>query len=363
MQPAPTRDAVEAPLWALLDRVEDVWPIEVARARDELEVTLAGLRSSAVGPLAFGASCLTATRWPVEVAFSSDAAELRTTVDPLTPEADRTAAISVAERLAVGRGATGLPARTAALLHDHQRGMPLRFGAWLGSRHTASASADKPASAHKLYVEVDPERVWSVLDELAPDAGRVLGGAGPVRLVGLALDGSDGIEVYVRPPRTNDDLVRAVLGRAGLAEAADGMCRALAGTGRALGARGAGRDPGGRGLDGRNHGLGVACAGGAVVAVAGFTFAHQRFRRDHRVREQVLAAARAEGWTSGEAYAAASAPLRHPLRLRRPVHTLLSDVAVRGRATLIHHVGLAPPPGDDSGSGPAPDTMRTRREP
>jgi hypothetical protein len=305
----------------LLDRVAEQRPGHADRARRELAETLAGTRGSAVGDLAWRASCLTPTRFPVEVAVSSARDELRTVVDVLAPEADRGLALGTAIGLAGRFGSSPPAARTEAVLHDHQRGAQLRFGAWLGSRHTAGASS------HKLYVELDGgDRSWRLLDALVPGARRILAGVGRLRFLGLVLDGSGAVEVYVRPPLTDEATVRACLGRAGLGASVEALLGALGDT-----------------LAARNHALSVSFAHGRAVAAAVFTFAHHRYRRDHRVRERMLSLARSEGWPSASLYEAVSRPLAEPRPLARPVHTALSEVVLADTPGVLHHVGLAPP--------------------
>jgi hypothetical protein len=316
----------ECRILELLDRVAEVRPAHAERARTELDVSLAGMRGSAAGALAWESSCLTPSRYPVEFAVTSVTDEVRTVVDVIAPEDDRRTALERADRIARLFGSAGLPAETAVLLQRHQDTLALRYGAWLGSRHTASAST------HKLYVEVDrdPERSRSLMDALAPEARRVLAGAGPVRFVGIGLDGAHAVELYARPPYADGDLLRVLAARAGMPELAEPLARA------AVGPHEAG--------SGRNIALSVASADGRVTAVAAFAFAHQRLRRDHRVRESVLDRARREGWASADVYAAASLPLADPAPSRRPFHTALSAVALTGSREIVHHVGMAPPP-------------------
>lgn len=335
---APT---AERALAELLERVELRHPRIAQRARDELHDTLAATRASAIGASAWRASCLTPSRYPVEVAFTSAREELRTVVDVVAPEADRRAALDTVVGTAERFGAVRPRERaTAALRAHHLAGAP-RFGAWLSSRHTETATR------HKLYAELapDPADAWRMLDLLAPRARGVLGGIGAVRFVGLPLDGSGVVEVYVRPRWLDAELLATVLARAGVADAASELVRAMAAD-----------DP--AGPTGPNHAVSATFAGDDVVAVAGFTFAHHRYRRDHRVRAAVLERAAREHWPSRDLYAAASLPLSVPRALRRPVHTALSDVALAAGG-IEHHVGLAPPVADATST---PTTTPTKEK-
>jgi hypothetical protein len=321
----------EQPLIDLLERVGEAHPAQVERARRELAASLEPTRQSSVGALAWRASCLTPSRFPVEIAFTSARAELRTVVEVIAPEDNRTTAFDVALGLAGEFGSAGPDPGARRALQRHLQTFTPRFGAWLGSRHQAGSSR------HKVYVEVDGDQgaAWRLVDVLAHDARRVIGGLGAVRFVGLPLDRSDVVEIYLRPPELDADALHACLGRAGIGDLAGPMVAAMAG---------ATPDRPSRSLDGRNHGVSVSCVDGRTVAVAGFTFAHQRYRRDHHVREWMLSIARCEGWASCDMYEAASRPLGLPRPQGRPWHTALSEVAAVGSASIEHHVGLAPPP-------------------
>src|SRR5687768_6043816 len=102
----------ERPLAALLNRAATVHPAQAERARRELDVTLEATRTSQIGELAWRASCLTPSRYPVEVAVTSASAELRTVVDVVAPEGDRRAALTTALELAGAFGSPGLPPET-----------------------------------------------------------------------------------------------------------------------------------------------------------------------------------------------------------------------------------------------------------
>jgi len=343
MPTAVAESTAERALTELLERVAVRHPQISARARAELDDTLSATRGSAIGESAWHASCLTPSRYPVEVAFTSARAELRTVVDVVAPEDDRRGAFDAVVDTAERFGAIRPRGRTTAALRAHHAAGALRFGAWLGSRHTEAGTR------HKLYAELAPDQpdAWRMLDLLAPRAREVVGGTGAVRFVGLPLDGGDVVEVYMRPPWLDADLLAAVLSRAGIPDATPSLVAAMT----------AG-DP--QGLAGPNHCLSATFAGDDVVAVAGFTFAHHRYRRDHRVRAAVLQRAAREGWPSHGLYAAASAPLAVPRPLRRPVHTALSDVALAAGG-IEHHVGLAPP-ATPGGASRIPTTTPTKEK-
>jgi hypothetical protein len=344
MGTATQTDAGEQALAALLARVADGHPDLAHGAAAELERTLQATRRSAVGPLAWQASCLTATGAPLEVAVTSARTELRTTVDVLAPEDDRRGALDECLRLAAAFGSDGADAGALALLRRHQRTGVLRWGAWLGSRHRADGT-----TRHKLYVELvsDPVAARAVVDSLAPSAGRVLPPAPRLRFVGLPLDGGAGVEVYARPGPFDAADAAAVVGRAGFPLGAATKLLTAAGLSWPGGDRPT-----------RNAAMSVAADGDDISAVALFTFTHARFGRDSRARRRLLAAADAGSWPSAELYAAISRPLAAATGAGRPCHTVVSDV-VTAAGDVERHIALAPPP---TGLPPASDPVPARHE-
>ena len=276
--------------------------------------------------------------------MTSVSPELRTTVEVVAPEADKAAALGRAVELAEQFGSVGLSGSRRVALERHQRSLPLRFGAWLSSRH------DGESTRHKLYAEVSSDAAdsWALIDRLAPlVARRALGGVGPVRFLGMPLDGGGGLEIYVRPPDLDPYLLAAVLGRAGFGRCSDRLIAAASG--------------GQRTFSGPNHGVSISIGDdGDVVAVAAFTFAHHRWGRDHRVRQRVLALAATEAWPSADLYARLSAPLATAAPLTRPYHVALSEVMSTARETVEHHVSLAPMPSNPiTRPQPGPPSQRT----
>ncbi|MBI1180085.1 MAG: hypothetical protein GC201_05965 [Alphaproteobacteria bacterium] len=137
-----------APQAALLDdaftRLRPVAPQAVRRAGRALGATLGATRRSRWPEVAWRASSLTNTGYPVEMSWSSRDASVRWTAEaagPDTPEADRlTSALGVLQGLGVN---TDVPDWLVP-----QADRPLRFGAWIGGRH------DGERDRYKLYVDM-----------------------------------------------------------------------------------------------------------------------------------------------------------------------------------------------------------------
>ncbi len=320
-----------------LDRAADVAPAAVDAARRELDDSLAATRRSALGELAWSASALTPSRFPVEIAVTSASPELRTTVEVVAPEDDKAAAFGRAIELAEQFGSVGLVASHRLAMERHQRALVLRFGAWLSSRH------DGPSTRHKLYAEVAADRSRRL------GAGRSAGArqrdacsAASARCAssGCPSTAARASRSTSARRRSIPILLAAVLGRAGLGHGAERLNAAMSGA----------AEHASRGFDGPNHGVSVSIGDdGNVVAVAAFTFAHHRWGRDHSVRRRILELATAEVWPSADLYARLSAPLAVATPLIRPYHVALSEVMSTARETVEHHVSLAPMP-------PAPDS-------
>ena len=150
----PSRAAGTDPSWQLrhgalgraLDRVELVAPAAGDRARAALEVVLRPVLSSRWPEVALSFSSLTNTGLPVELAWASRDAAVRWTAEvapPETPDADRLrVAAKLARRLAPAPGQAPGTGSAPCWERAQQRGT-LRFGAWLGMRHTATGDAGK----------------------------------------------------------------------------------------------------------------------------------------------------------------------------------------------------------------------------
>ena len=126
-----------------LARLRPLMPQAVRRANEALDIALAGVRGSRWPEVAWCASGLTNTGYPVEWSWSSRDPSLRWTADtsaPETPERERL------ERALATLHALGGAAELPDWLWPRP-GRELRFGAWLGGRH------DERRDRYKLYVD------------------------------------------------------------------------------------------------------------------------------------------------------------------------------------------------------------------
>lgn len=134
-----------APLDAALTCMGRDRPQAVRSARKALSAALASTERSCWPEIAWRASSLTNTGFPVELSWSSRDTSVRWTAEatgPETPEAERlNAAISVMRDL-------GSDINTVPDWLTPQPGQRLRFGAWVGGRHDANEDR------YKLYVDL-----------------------------------------------------------------------------------------------------------------------------------------------------------------------------------------------------------------
>lgn len=172
------------PLSGVLSRLRRIAPRAASRAEQALSAALAATRASSWPEVAWSASNLTNTGFPVEWSWSSRDASLRWTAEtaaPETPEHERLAcALRVLRELGVD---ADVPPWLLA-----PRGADLRFGAWLGGRH------DHDGDHYKLYVEVTDAEI----------PRRLAGEAVPARTVWrmAGLDAGAGVlELYGKLPR------------------------------------------------------------------------------------------------------------------------------------------------------------------
>jgi hypothetical protein len=133
-----------APLDAAFTRLRPVAPQAVRRAGRALGAALAGMRRSRWPEVAWKASSLTNTGYPVEMSWSSRDASVRWTSEASGPDTPETERLGSAVEVLHGLGVD-------AIVPDwlmSQPGQPLRFGAWVGGRH------DGDRDCYKLYVDM-----------------------------------------------------------------------------------------------------------------------------------------------------------------------------------------------------------------
>lgn len=131
------------PLDRLLSRLRPVMPGAVERADRALGTVLAGICQSSWPEIAWRASSLTNTGYPVEFSWSSRDASVRWVAEVAGPEVSGCGKIALA--LQILHGFEGHSSCFSHLLP--QPSQPLRFGAWIGGRH------DGRHDRYKLYLD------------------------------------------------------------------------------------------------------------------------------------------------------------------------------------------------------------------
>jgi hypothetical protein len=247
----------------LLDRALAVWPEDVAgRAADALRALLAGRTSWDGSPLTGGG-------FPVEINIASADDRLRCTVEP------GPAGLDPRSRLDLAAAWVGVPAGTLATARRLQDGQ-LRYGAWIGCRHSAAGSR------YKLYAEVGDRAGTAHPSGLpAPRA--------PARLRIVAGTPATGErEAYYRVPDLYPIEVPALLAAAGVEDRAAELLDLLAGAyGHSLTGR----------LPGDSVGVSYAVsATGAPLGVTLYFFARVFWGSDARIRRRLTRLAPALGW-------------------------------------------------------------------
>jgi hypothetical protein len=252
-----------------------------ATTRESLERILAGVSRSRWPEVAWSFSRLTACGFPLELSFAPDDA-IRYTAEVAGAELDDHERLHVA--LELGRALGGHEPAAAPLqtIEALQRGGALRFGSWLGARHSPTRRA------YKLYAEIprnlDPP-ARAALERLFPWG---LDGMLEPRGAGLELDTS-AYEVYFRCAGSIESWqVERLLWRLDLAETLPALRDLI---------EGACERPFERAARGRNLGVSVAFTpDGAVAAFSLFGYARRLLGVDAVARRRVLAAAAAHGW-------------------------------------------------------------------
>jgi hypothetical protein len=311
-----------------LDRALDVLsradPAAAAGLAAVLEQALASVRASPLGERAWHASPLTGDGFPVELAFSSADAVLRSTVAPW-PDAAPARRLALAGDLVSRLGARRPDPAVMRGLALLQRGPGLLYGAWIGGRHGSASRADRP----KVYAEVAADRAAPVpVDGPSP--------ALMDRSVDLRMYGYDPAvdrhELYYRVRSMMPHHLRTVMDQAGLGSRAQELLDLLR---QARGASIAERIPGG------SVGFSFGMRPGGPVVVTLYLFARSLWGGDRRIRRGLLVLARDRGWALG-AYEDLSAPL-DARDVRQTYHGLIGFTTAPDRPIEVG-IGLRPPP-------------------
>ena len=133
-----------APLDRAFARLRPLAPDAVRRALRALGAALDGLRRSCWPEIAWRASGLTNTGYPVELSWSSRDAALRWTAEVAGPEMPEAARLNAAVGVLAGMGVE-ITLPDWLVPHPRRR---LRFGAWIGGRHDAARDR------YKLYIDM-----------------------------------------------------------------------------------------------------------------------------------------------------------------------------------------------------------------
>jgi hypothetical protein len=305
LQIAPEVD--EAPIGEAFAALADHDADTAMALRDDLDLVLEGVRASVWGEVAWCASRLTPTGYPVELGFPGAGGEMRAVADIAGPEVDPRERVIRALELAQPADMAGIGSVVRAQQHA-----ALRYGAWIGVR-----ASPRMRVTRKLYLEAPPGSV------------HVPVGTTPL-MVGV--DVATGVvERYAQVQRMTPLTLAELLAPTGLGERA----AELSAVADSCLSRSAGPA-----LSGAPAGFSVA-AGDAGTVAAVHLPAWRLGRSDADVRERLLSAAEHQGWDLG-AYARASAPLAARRRGAPRAHGIVAWVLVPGQPVLVH-VGLTPP--------------------
>lgn len=183
---------------ATLDRLQRVAPLPTLRARDALARFFESLEHSVWPEIAWSFSRLTNTGVPIEFAWSSRDLAVRYTVEADAPEAADTQRLAIAaHRLQHDFGC--LVNESLETWVSAQTCGPLKFGAWIGGRHTAQSDA------FKLYIELP-----GVLPELPALRHPICRHYGMKwRMAGISASG-ECVELYAYAPDLDGQLLGVI---------------------------------------------------------------------------------------------------------------------------------------------------------
>lgn len=303
----------------LLALAAEVDPGPAARARSVI-----ARAAEAIGEHARReSSTLSRTGFGLEVAFASaDRFALRYTTEVAPPS------VPPAVRVARGRSlfeelhGAPLPVPLGALVEETASAEALKFGAWLGARHSAAGDA------FKLYVETPPPAAarW---ERLCLPPATTWNPAATLHMAGF--DG-ERVELYFRAESLGAIGLEAALERIGLGARAGDVFDCFS---RACGRPVSGSFP----VADTGYSYSVSLSGGAP-RFSSYVFAHSLFGGDGRIREAILRFARASGWRF-PLYETISAPLQSSRGFL--THHGMFGVVVGGEEPPAITFGLTPP--------------------
>jgi len=302
-------------------------PALAERAIGALEIILEGIYTSSWSEVAWEFSRLTGGGFPLEFTFSSSDQAIRYAAEVAGPEVAETERLHRATRL-ISRLGMNPPSETLICsLSRIQSAGPLRYGAWIGGRH--SGFGDR----YKLYAEVPPAA------HCANDLVQQLFGAEPLlsqRTPKLVMIGCDvetsRIEFYFQVTGLEPWEVGGLLRRTNLASRQTELLNLIEETyGRSLE----------RGLPGSRLGFSFSVAPGKMsTAFSIVCYAGVVGGGDKSIRRRLLALAETKGWDFSS-YELISAPLAGR-NIWATYHTMMTfSVAAEGPPVL--QIGLRPP--------------------
>ncbi len=196
-----------------LARISAADPAVGHHAGEALSVLLSGIRDSCWPEIAWRFSRLGAGGCPIEFSFTSADPALRYTVEPSGPETAPSERLPIALRLIrqLAPGAT-VPSELTRLIEDAQTAADLRWGAWVGGRHSAAGSS------FKLYAELPRQTATAPLAARWHQPVNAPSGRCEVQLEGLGYDlARELVELYYRVSHLDITSLTLLLAQAGLA--------------------------------------------------------------------------------------------------------------------------------------------------
>ncbi len=298
-----------------------------SRARAALQVIFRD-RIGSQAPISFVQSTLTMTGSPFEPAFSCSAPGLRYTADPAPENVPLHKRLDYVLRVLAMLKAPGISPLLAGQLRHLQSLGDLRYGAQIGSRH--SANEDR----YKLYVEIPPQAsmaadLWAE-ERLPGSVLNVPGRNARVTLIGIDLS-TMVTEIYYRIENLHPREIQLLMRRGGAAHRAPELLAAVEEW-----AQWKVRHE----LPGSIWGFSYALKGGRSAAFSLFTFARTLIGVDRGVRTRLLSLGENRNWDLS-VYEQMSRPLadyRGPL-----CHHGVFGFIVRPDTPVAPWVGLAPP--------------------
>ncbi|MFZ2470309.1 MAG: hypothetical protein WAW52_00050 [Methanothrix sp.] len=305
---------------------ERFFPYEAELMERTLDKVLLGSISENRKANAWNGSSLTRGGFPLEFAFTFPESGIRYTTEVNPPSNDKHDCLMLANDFILGLGSVELPEEMISSLKKIQDRSYLKFGTWLGCRHS------REKTVHKLYIEV-PHSGWDEsirYFKQEASCSMNLDDMGRPCMIGIC-PSSRSSELYFRRPRLDPSDIFSIMIRMGMKYDYHDFLGAIEESyGRPIYWK----------LPGEDYGISISLIDGEPLTFSVFAFPEILFGSSSQTRKALISFAERNG-LSYQYYAAFSEPLIND-RDGKNAHGIIAFSMTKGEPPGIC-IGLGPP--------------------